>query len=216
MVLSSYLTRVLQERVVGQESAVAATARAVTLALAGRYHDHRPLAVLLFAGPIGSGKLHLAQSLAQMLQGQACNLVYINCQQLGQVDDPLLNLHEQIAATYWHPSAPGLGLPRPFSIVVFEEIDKTPPAFRDHLAAAIDRGELHTRGSLFSLHNSFIILTSHLSKRQTDQMLGRTIGFSREGEDDVEVPRQHIAALEEIDTLLGTYLVNHIDEIVFF
>src|SRR5262249_21586169 len=149
--------------------AVAATARAVTLALAGRRYDHRPLAVLLFAGPIGSGKTHLAQSLAQMLQGDARKLIYINCQQLSQATDPLLNLYEQMAAGYWHMCTPIPPPPTPFSVVVFEEIDKMSPPFRDHLAASIDRGELRAGGCYFSLHNSFIILTSHLSRKQTDQ-----------------------------------------------
>jgi ATP-dependent Clp protease ATP-binding subunit ClpA len=216
MVLSNYLMRVLQEHVIGQESAVAAAARAVTLALAGRSHDHRPLSVLLFAGPIGAGKIHLAQALARMLRGHAQRLIYVNCQQLCQTTDPLSGLYEQLSAGYFFNYAISSISPTPFSVVVFEEIDKTSPAFRDHLAAAIDRGELHARGSFFSLHNSFIILTSHLSKKQTDQMIGRTIGFSREGESALEISRQHIVALEEIDGLLGTHLVNHIDEIVFF
>jgi len=208
--------QVLQEQVVGQESAVAATARAVTLALAGCRDGHHPAAVLLFAGPIGAGKVHLAEALARVLLGQSRRLVYVNCQQLSQAEDPLANLHEQLAAGYWfayaHPPCP----PAPFSVLVFEEIDKTPPTFRNHLAAAIDRGELHSRGCFFPLRNAFIILTSNLSKKQTDQLIGRTIGFSREGESDTEAPRQHIVALEEIDNLLGTCLVNRIDEIVFF
>lgn len=216
MILSSYLMRVLQENVVGQESAVAAVARAVTLALAGRRNDHHPLAVLLFAGPVGAGKIHLAQSLARVLLGDSRRLIYVNCQQLSQAGDPLANLHEQLAAGYWFASAPVTYPPPPFSVIVFEEIDKLPLTFRDHLAAAIDRGELHARGCFFSLRNSFVILASHLSKKQTDQLIGRTIGFSREGESDAAAPRQHIVALEEIDRMLGTCLVNHIDEIVFF
>jgi ATP-dependent Clp protease ATP-binding subunit ClpA len=208
--------QVLQEHVIGQESAVAATARAVTLALAGCRHEHHPASVLLFAGPIGAGKVHLAQSLAQVLLGQSRRSVYVNCQQLEQADDPLANLHEQLAAECWFATAHAPYGASPFSVVIFEEVDTTPPAFRDYLAAAIDRGELHTRGSFFSLRNAFVILTINLSKKQTDQMIGRTIGFSREGESDTEAPRQHIVALEEIDNLLGTCLVNRIDEIVFF
>jgi ATP-dependent Clp protease ATP-binding subunit ClpA len=216
MILSNYLTQLLQEQVVGQESAVAAVARAVTLALAGRRSDHHPAAVLLFAGPIGAGKINLAQSLARVMAGQARRLIYINCQQISQADDPHLNLQEQLAAEYQVACMPAPSQPAPFSVVVFEEIDKMPLAFRNHLAAVIDRGELHGRGYVFSLRNAFVILTSHLSKKQTDQMIGRTIGFSREGEPEAEILRQHIVALEEIDNLLGTCLVNHIDEIVFF
>jgi len=214
MVLSSYLMQALQERVVGQESAVAAAARAVTLALAPRSRDQRPLAVLLFAGPLGAGKFELAQALAQVLSGHSHKLIYLNCQQLAQAAAPLLNLSEQLLAGYW--SACATAWLSPFSVIVFEEIDKAPPTFRDYLAVALNRGELYLRGPLFSLHNAFIILTTHLSKKKTDQLIGRAIGFTRDEETDTTTPRQHIVALQEIDNMLGTYLVNHIDEIVFF
>jgi ATP-dependent Clp protease ATP-binding subunit ClpA len=208
--------QVLQEQVVGQESAVAAVSRAVTRALAGRYHDNRPPAALLFAGPIGSGKTQVAQALANMLFGNAHKLISVNCQQLSESADPFLNLYEQLAAGYWFARATPPYWPSPFSILVFEEIDKAPLTFRDHLSAAIDRGELQARGWLFSLQNTFVILTINLSKKKTDQLIGRAIGFSQEAEADAEIPRQHLAALEEIDDMLGTYLVNHIEEIVIF
>ncbi|MCI0335977.1 MAG: AAA family ATPase [Acidobacteria bacterium] len=208
--------RVLQEQVVGQESAVAAVSRAVTLALAGRCHANRPLAVLLFAGPFGSGKTHVAQSLAHTFLGNAGKLIYVNCQQLSEADDPLLNLHEQLASGYWYASASPPFWPAAFSIVVFEEIDKAPLTFRDHLAAAIDRGELQSRGCFFSLRNAFIILTIHLSKKKADQLIGRAIGFSGESETAIEMANHHIIALEETDNMLGTDLVSHIDEIVIF
>src|SRR6266498_2321574 len=69
MVFSSYLMQALQGQVVGREYAVAALVRSVTLALANRrYSDSsRPLATLLFAGPTGSGKMHVAQALASDL-----------------------------------------------------------------------------------------------------------------------------------------------------
>jgi len=216
MVISSYLMRVLQEQVVGQESAVAAVSRAVTLALAGGCRNNRPLAVLLFAGPFGSGKIHVAQSLAYTLLGNACKLIYVNCQQLSEAADPLLNLHEQLATGYWYACATPPFWPSAFSIVVFEEIDKAPISFRDRLAAAIDRGELRSYGSFFSLRNTFIILTIHLSRKKADQLIGRPLGFSVEGETDVEMAGHHIMALEETDNMLGIDLVNHIDEIVIF
>src|SRR5262245_13320216 len=131
MVFSSRLMQALQEQVVGQEYAVAALTRAVTLALADRrYSDsNRPLAALLFAGPIGSGKMHLAQSLAQVLLGNERKLIYINCQILGQAADLQSNLGEQLmAGSLLSQSTPPFG-PSPFSLLVFERIDKAPPIF---------------------------------------------------------------------------------------
>jgi len=104
----------------------------------------------------------------------------------------------------------------PLSIVVFEKIEMAPPVFRDSLAAAIDRGVLCALGCMFSLRDTFIILTSDLSKKQTDQLAGRNIGFIGDEEIDQEAPRQNLVVLEEIDNLLGAALVNRIDEIVVF
>src|SRR5262245_61387703 len=224
MVFSSHLMQALQGHVVGREYAVASLARAVTLALAGRrYSDSSgPLATLLFAGPIGSGKMHVAQALARVLLGNACKLIYVDCQILSQQSGsqsnlyPQSNLYEQLMAGSALSQMTPPFTPSPFSIVVFEKIEMAPPVFRDYLAAAIDRGVLCALGCMFSLRDTFIILTSDLSKKQTDQLTGRNIGFFIDEETHEEAPRQHLVVLEEIDNLLGATLVNRIDEIVIF
>jgi len=216
MVFSDYLRQALQEQVVGQEYAVAALTQAVTLAFSGMRDPSQPLAVLLFLGPTGSGKNRVAQALARVLFGNERKMIYVNGQQLSQATDPLSSLHEQLVAGYWQAQAVPPFTPSACSVVVFEEVDKAPPAFRDNLAAAIDRGDLFTRGCFFSLRQSFVILTIHLSKKKTDQLIGRTIGFFRDGEADLEMPRQHIVALEEIDHMLGAQLVSRIDEVIIF
>src|SRR5215468_1377389 len=219
MVFSSYLMQALQGHVVGREYAVAALVRAVTLALANRrYSDSsRPLATLLFAGPTGSGKMHVAQALARILLGNECKSIFVNCQILSQQPNPYTqsSLYEQLMAGSALSQMTPPFTHAPFSIVVFEKIEMAPPVFRDYLAEAIDRGVLCALGCMFSLRDTFIILTSDLSKKQTDQLAGRNIGFSDE-ETDQEAPRQHLVVLEEIDNLLGGALVNRIDEIVIF
>src|SRR6266508_3832422 len=204
MVFSSYLMQALQGQVVGREYAVAALVRSVTLALVNRrYSDSsRPHATLLFAVPTGSGKMHVAQALARVLLGNECKSIYVNCQILGQQPNPhpQSGLYEQLmAGSALSQMTPPFNH-SPLSIVVFEKIELAPPAFRDYLAAAIDRGVLCTLGCMFSLRDTFIILTSDLSKKQTDQ----------------EAPRQNLVVLEEIDNLLGAALVNRIDEIAVF
>jgi ATP-dependent Clp protease ATP-binding subunit ClpC len=216
----------LQVRVVGREYAIGAIARVVTLALANRRNSNsnRPLATLLFAGPTGSGKMHVTQALAQVLLGAERKVIYVNCQLLNHSSDPqaglylLSNLYEQLVAG---SQLSGMTPPfhtSPLSILVFERIDKAPPVFRDYLAAAIDRGLLYTLGCLFSLRDTFVIMTSDLSKRQTDQLVGRTIGFFRDDDPTAteESPAQSQIAIEEIDNLLGATLVNRTDEIVIF
>ena len=215
MVFSSYLMQALQGQVVGREYAVAALVRAVTLALANRrYSDSsRPLATLLFAGPTGSGKMHVAQALARVLLGNECKSIYVNCQILGQQPNPQpqSGLYEQLMAGSALSQMTPPFTQSPLSVVVFEKIELAPPAFRDYLAAAIDRGVLCALGCMFSLRDTFIILTSDLSKKQTDQLAGRNIGFISDEETDQEAPRQNLVVLEEIDNLLGAALVNRIE-----
>ena len=215
----------LQEQMVGREYAVAALARAVTLALAdGRNsNSNNPLATLLFAGPTNSGKMHVAKALARVLLGDDRKLIYVNCQILSKHSNSQSNLyaesslHEQLMAGSMLSQITPPFTPFPFSILAFEKIEKAPPVFRDYLAAAIDRGVLYSLGCMFSLRNTFIILTSDLSKKQTDQLVGRTIGFFSDDESDAqEAPREHLVLMEEIDNLLGATLVNRIDEIVIF
>jgi ATP-dependent Clp protease ATP-binding subunit ClpC len=217
MVLSNNLIQALQSQILGQEYAVTALTRAVTLAMAGMFYKHRPLSVLLFLGPVGSGKTHAAQSLARVLLGDEKRMIYVDCQQLSKDADPLLSLQQQLMMGYWRSQAGPPLLRLPFSVIIFEDIDKAPPALRDTLVMGMDRGEILTPGDIFSLHNTFIVLTTTLSRKKADQLIGRTIiGFSRDGETDIEMLRQHMVVLEELDAIFGTHLISRVDEIIIF
>jgi ATP-dependent Clp protease ATP-binding subunit ClpA len=216
MVFSNYLVQALQSQILGQEYAVTALTRAVTLAMAGMFYKNRPLAVLLFVGPIGSGKTHAAQSLSRVLLGDEKKMIFVDCQQFCNDTDPLLNLQQQLMTGYWRSLAAPPHFRSPFSVILVEDVDKAPPALRDNLVLGIDRGEILTPGSFFSLRNTFIILTTTITRKKADQMIGRTIGFFKDGETDIEMPRQHVLMLEEIDGIFGTHLVSRIDEIIIF
>lgn len=204
----------LQNETVGQEYAVAALTRAVTLAFAGLRRRGDVLGVLLFIGPASSGKTHMARTLARVLTGNEQALTYVNCQQLDQAADHLVSLEGQLSTAYRKPHGPHG--PDGLQLVVFEEIDKAPHAFRDDLALAIDCGSISTAGLVFPLRNSFVILISDLSRKKADQLAGRTIGFFLDGEPAIEMSRRQAVALEEVDNRLGPRLVSRIDEIVVF
>ncbi len=216
MVFSNFVMQALQDQTVGQEYAVAALTRSVTLALAGLRRRSDVLGVLLFIGPASSGKTHMARTLARMLTGSEQAMLYVNCQQLGEAPDHLASLERQLTSTYLQTPAPGVASRPDFQLVVFEEIDKAPPAFRDDLALAIDCGSITTPGRAFPLRNSFVILISDLSGKKAGQLVGRTIGFFLDGEPAVEMSRRQALALEEVDNRLGPRLVSRIDEIVVF
>src|SRR5262245_56889139 len=216
MAFSHYLLNALRQEIVGQEYAVAALTRAVTLALTRMRAPNRPVAALIFAGPTGSGKTHVARSLARVLFGDEGSVMYVNCQQVSQANDHLQNLYEQLVAGYCQVSARRPFYRLPFVILVFEEVDKAPAELREDLAAGIERGGLPAKGLFFPLHDTLIIMTTTLTKKQTDQLVGRTIGFFRDGENDSEVREPHLLALEEMDRIVGARLVGCSDEIILF
>lgn len=216
MLISNIVMQALREQTVGQEYAVSALTRAVTLALAGLRRRGDVLGVLLFIGPASSGKTHMARTLARVLTGGEQGILYVNCQQLSDAADHLASLEGQLTSTYLQRQAPGVDSVPAFQLLVFEEIDKAPPAFRDDLALAIDCGSISTPGRAFPLRNSFVILISDLSRKKADQLGGRTIGFFLDGEPVVEMSRRQAMALEEVDNRLGPRLVSRIDEIVVF
>jgi len=215
MVFSNFVMQTLQHQTVGQEYAVDAVTRAITLAYAGLRRRGNMLGVLLFIGPAGSGKTHMARTLARLLTGSEHTMLYVNCQQLDPATDPLASFEGQVKAAKNRAAAGVDSLPM-FNLIVFEEIDKSTDAFRDELALAFDCGSIALPGGVFSLSNSFAILVSDLARKKADQLIGRTIGFFLDGETASERSRRQAVALEEVDQSLGPRLVSRIDEIVVF
>ena len=87
-----------------------------------------PLATLLFAGPTGSGKMHVAQALARVLLGNECKSIYVNCQILGQQPNPhpQSGLYEQLMAGSALSQMTPPFTQSPLSVVVFEKIELAP------------------------------------------------------------------------------------------
>src|SRR5262249_17711473 len=171
--------------------AVAALARAITLAFAGLRPGNRPVAALIFAGPTGSGKTHVVRSVAQVVFGDEGCVMYVNCQQVSQAKDQLQNLHEQLVAGYWQIATRCRRFDLPFFILVFEGIDNGSAELREALAAAIERGALLAKGLFFPLRDALIIMTTNLNKKQTDLLVGRGIGFFTDGEVESDMKGQH-------------------------
>src|SRR5262245_39921254 len=188
MVFSNCVMQALQSATVGQEYAVAALTRAVTLAGAGLRRHGDLLGVLLFIGPSGSGKTHMSRTLARILTGSENAAVHINCEQIGQAADPYASLEQQLGVG----SQPQNGnfAASEFRLIVFDEIYKASDAFRTDLARWIDCGLIWTSGRSFSLSGSFVILMSDLPRKKADQLAGRTIGFFLDGEPPLDISRR--------------------------
>jgi ATP-dependent Clp protease ATP-binding subunit ClpA len=213
MVFSNLLIQAIQQGVVGQEYAIAALVRAATLAMAGIVRKDRPASVLLFIGPASSGKTYIASCFARAILGDERKMLRADCQRLTSDGDPISNLLRQLTTELRRSGAIPTPTCLPASVILLERVDQTSAEVRENLASEIERGEIVVGGGYFSLRNSFIILTATLSKKKADQLIGRPIGFFRDGEVDGG-PNQHLIALEEMDNSFGGRLVSTIDEIV--
>lgn len=212
MFFSSLLRQALEEQIIGQEQAVVALTRAVTLAAARRRHPRRPLAALLFVGPAGSGKTSAAQALARVLLGDEARMIYIENRQFGDLAEAERHLHGQLRAGYASALASG----QQASVLLFDDVDRAAPEIRNELASGIGRGEILVKGTRFPLEHCFVLFACTLARRKMEQLTGRTVGFSRESETLLEVPYFQTVALEEMDGLVGERLVRRIDEVVPF
>jgi len=214
MLFSNLLLTSLHEQTVGQDYAVAALTRAVTLAMAGIRHRNGVLGSLLFIGPPSSGKNHMARVLSNVLNSTRMPMICINCRQTAQ-EELRVGPERALISSCLESRGPLISNLLP-PVIAFEDVDKATASFRDELALSIDRGSIHAMGMNISLMNSFVILICELSRRKTDQLAGRTIGFFFDGETEAEMSRRQAVALEEVDARLGPRLVSRIDEIVVF
>ena len=168
----------LAERVVGQERAIDAVARAVRRAASGLANDGRPLGSLLFVGRTGTGKTELVRALADGLFGDADALVRVDCAELAQP-------HETSRLTGAPPGYVGHEgggaltealAERGERIVLFDEVEKAHPRLADLLLGVLDDGRLTDgKGRTVSFARSFVVLTSNAGAQElarADERLG--------------------------------------------
>jgi ATP-dependent Clp protease ATP-binding subunit ClpA len=194
------LSERLSRRIVGQPAAVDALTRALVTFKAGLNDADRPIATMLFAGPTGVGKTATARALAEWAYGSDSALVRVDmseCQHPGQV-----------ARLIGVPGgAPGELVrrvrERPFSVVLFDEIEKAHPMFFDLLLGLLDEGTLSDGdGRVTSFRGSVVLLTTNLGTRK-----GSSLGFGGAG-----------AGLDTtaIRNFFRPELLNRLDRIVAF
>ncbi|MDR7482960.1 MAG: ATP-dependent Clp protease ATP-binding subunit [Armatimonadota bacterium] len=212
----------LHERIVGQDDAVRAVAKAVRRARAGLKDPRRPIGSFIFLGPTGVGKTELARALAEFLFGDEGALVRIDMSEYS----------ERHTVSRLVGSPPGyVGYEeggqlteavrrRPFSVVLFDEIEKAHPEIFNVLLQILDDGRLtDAQGRTVDFKNSVIIMTSNVGAPQLDKEVG--IGFRAAGYDETvdrerqyERMREHV--MEELRRTFRPEFLNRLDEIIVF
>jgi ATP-dependent Clp protease ATP-binding subunit ClpC len=209
------LEAVLHERVVGQDRAVKAVAEAIRRARAGIKDPARPVGSFIFLGPTGVGKTELARTLAEYLFGEEDAMIRIDMSEFqerhtvsrlvgappGYVGyDEAGQLTEQVRR-------------RPYSVVLFDEIEKAHPDVFNTMLQLLDDGRLtDAQGRTVNFQNTVIIMTSNVGSQHL--VSTKQFGFtSRDGVDFKETERRAMDALERS---FRPEFLNRIDEIIVF
>ena len=205
-----HLDETLHKRVVGQDEAVQAVTEAIQRSRAGIQDPNRPIGSFLFLGPTGVGKTELAKTLAQALFDDENNLVRID----------MSEYMEKYSVSRLIGAPPGyVGYEeggqlteavrrKPYSVVLFDEVEKVPPYVFNVLLQVLDDGRItDSQGRTVDFKNTIIILTSNLG---SEYLLG---GVNADGSIDESAKAQVEALLRRS---FRPEFLNRLDEIVFY
>ena len=211
----------LHERIVGQDEAILAIAKAVRRARAGLKDPRRPIGSFIFLGPTGVGKTELAKALAEFMFGNEDALVQLDMSEF-------MERHTVARLVGAPPGYVGYedagqlteAIRRhPFSIVVFDEIEKAHPEAFNMLLQIMEEGNLSdARGRKVDFRNAIIVMTSNIGaemiKRQTG--LGFAIPQNEEtdGRGDYEEMRDKL--LDELKRTFRPEFLNRVDSVIVF
>jgi ATP-dependent Clp protease ATP-binding subunit ClpC len=209
------LEAVLHERVVGQDRAIKAVAEAIRRARAGIKDPNRPVGSFIFLGPTGVGKTELARTLAEFLFGSADAMIRIDMSEF-QERHTVSRLVGAPPGYVGYEEAGQLTEAvrrRPYSVVLFDEIEKAHPDVFNTLLQVLDDGRLtDAQGRTVNFQNTIIIMTSNVGSQHL--VSDRQFGFTaREGVDFRETERRAMDALERS---FRPEFINRVDEIIVF
>ena len=206
----------LHKAIVGQEEAIDAVTRAVQRSRAGLRNPRRPVGSFLFLGPTGVGKTLLAKTLASFLFGSEEALITID----------MSDYMEKFAVSRLAGAPPGyVGYDeggqlteqvrrRPYSVVLFDEIEKAHPDVFNILLQVLEDGHMvDATGRKVDFRNTVIVMTSNIGARR----IGRstTPGFQRDTAED-QYREMRTRVMDEVKKVFNPEFLNRVDEVVVF
>jgi len=211
------LDKELTKSVIGQEEAVSAVARAIKRGRAGLKEKNRPIGSFLFLGPTGVGKTELSKTLARVLFGTENALIRVD----------MSEYMEKHTVSKMIGSPPGyVGFEdggqlsekvrrNPYSIVLFDEIEKAHPDVFNILLQVLDDGHItDSSGRKVSFKNTIIIMTSNAgASRIIDP---KKLGFGAASDEKSEHDRMRNGVMEEVKKIFRPEFLNRIDETIVF
>ncbi|MEA5470462.1 ATP-dependent Clp protease ATP-binding subunit [Spirulina sp. 06S082] len=214
-----HLEAQLHERVVGQEEAVSAVARAVRRSRTGMGGRDRPIASFIFSGPTGVGKTELSKALATFLFGSEDHLIRIDMSELmeGHTTSKLIGAAPGFVGYEQGGQLTEAVRRKPYSIVLFDEIEKAHPDVFNLLLQMLDDGHLtDSSGRKVDFKNTLIIMTSNLGSKAIEKG-GAGMGFELvENAGEAEYQRIRTKVTEDLKQYFRPEFLNRIDEIIVF
>ena len=205
----------LLQRVIGQDDAVQVVVRAIQRSRLGLRDPHRPIGTFFFLGPTGVGKTHLAQCLAEDIFGQKEALIRFDMSEYAEKHTASLLVGAPPGYVAHEDGGKLTEAVRrkPYSVVLFDEIEKAHPDIFNVLLQVLDEGRLTDRqGHEVDFRNTIIILTSNVGTRQLKEF-GGGIGFSQ-NEMDEKATRQTL--MKALQKTFPPEFVNRLDNVVIF
>ena len=211
------LESILHKRVVGQEEAVSAVARAMKRGRVGLQDPNRPIGSFLFLGPTGVGKTELSKALAEAMFGSENALIRVD----------MSEYMESHSVSKMIGSPPGyVGFEEggqlsekvrrnPYSVVLFDEIEKAhPDVFNVHLQVLDDGHITDSKGRKVSFKNTVLIMTSNAGAQRIIEP--KNLGFATKTDEKADYNKMKANVMEEVKRLFKPEFINRIDEIMVF
>ena len=211
------LEKVLHKRMIGQEEAVSAVAKAVRRGRVGLKNPNRPIGSFLFLGPTGVGKTELSKTLAEAVFGTEDSIIRVD----------MSEYMEKHSVSKLIGSPPGyVGFEdggqlsdkvrqNPYSVVLFDEIEKAHPDVFNVLLQVLDDGHItDSKGRKVSFKNTIIIMTSNAgANRIVDP---KHVGFSQGDTEQADYEKMTANVMEEVKLMFRPEFLNRIDDIIVF
>ena len=211
------LEKVLHKRVIGQQEAVTAVAKSIRRGRVGLQDPNRPIGSFLFLGPTGVGKTELSKALAEALFGSESSLIRVD----------MSEYMEQHSVSKMIGSPPGyVGFEdggqlsekirrNPYSVVLFDEIEKAHPDVFNILLQVLDDGHItDAKGRKVSFKNTVLIMTSNAgAQRIVDP---KNLGFAGSTTEKQNYEKMKDGVMEEVKRIFKPEFINRIDDIIVF
>ena len=211
------LEKTLHKRVVGQEEAVSAVARAVRRGRVGLKNPHRPIGSFLFLGPTGVGKTEITKALAEAVFGDEQAMIRVD----------MSEYMEKHSVSKMIGSPPGyVGYEeggqlsekvrrKPYSVILFDEIEKAHPDVFNVLLQVLDDGQItDAQGRRVDFKNTIIIMTSNAGAQSI--IAPKKLGFAAGEDEKKNYEYMKNGVMEEVQRIFKPEFLNRIDETIVF